>query len=172
MAPKKASTGKSAATDAASRGVTTHSQDQHRTASAGVAPLIREEMPPPPPLIRGGDLGGTEANNNGRNEAVEGGDGPSAPPRAPTSRPHAGSPSAPPFRRDGETSATHGTPTASRRSVPGLSGVHNRNDALAMVRSPSLQTRRSSRPGMRESTRFLSFCGCALMHRGPGPNRA
>ena len=58
MAPKKATTGKSAATDAASRGVTTLSQDQHRAAVAGVAPLIREGMPPPPSPSRGGYLGG------------------------------------------------------------------------------------------------------------------
>ena len=118
-----------------SRGVTTRSQDQHRTAAAGVAPPVREEMPPPLSPSRGGDSGCHEVGGHGRNGAVGGGDGPSAPPRAPTPRPRAGSPSAPPFRRDEETSATRGTPTASRRSVPGLPGVHNRNDTLAMVRS-------------------------------------
>ena len=135
MAPKKATMGKSAATDAASRGVATRSQDQYRAASAGVATPIREGMPPPLSPSRGGDLGGAEARDHDRNGAAEGGDGPSAPPRAPTPRPRAGSPSAPPFRRDGETSAARGTPSTSRHSVPGLPGVHNRNDALAMVRS-------------------------------------
>ena len=134
MAPKKATTARSAATDATSRGVTTRLQDQRRAETAGAAPPNREETPLPPPG-RGGGLGGTEAGNRNRNGAAEGGAGLNAPPRASTPRPRAGSPSAPPPRRDGEASAARDTPSTSRHSIPGLPGVHNRNDALAMVRS-------------------------------------
>ena len=102
MAPKKATTGKSAATDVAGRGVTTCSQDQRRAVMTDAALPNREDMPPPPPPpppSRGGDLGGAEAGNHGRNGVVEGAAGLSTPPRASTPRPHDGTLSSSPSAR-------------------------------------------------------------------------
>ena len=135
MPPKKATIGKSTVTDTSGRGVTTRSQDLRRAADADAAPLEREGMPPPPSSSHGNGLRGAEAGNHGLDGAVEGGvelGAPSMPP--PPSRPHAGLPAAcSPHPNGGADECC--TLSASRRSVSGLPGVHNRNDALAMVRS-------------------------------------
>ena len=134
MPPKKATTGKSTATDASGRGVLTRSQDLRRASDADATPLEREGAPPPLSSGRGDGLGGAEAGNHGPNGPVGDGVEPGAPlvppppqqPRSGTSVVHSPHP-----RGAGE----HSTPSASRRSASGLPGVHNRNDALAMLRS-------------------------------------
>ena len=134
MPPKKATTGKSTATDIPGGGVLTRSQDLRRAADADVTPLEREGASPPFSSGRVDGLGGAEAGNHDPNGPVGDGVEPGAPlmppppqqPRAGTSAAHSPHP-----RGAGE----HPTPSASRRSASGLPGVHNRNDALAMLRS-------------------------------------
>ena len=73
MPPKKATTGKSAATDASDKGVLTRSQDLRRAADADTALLEREGAPPPFSSGRGNGLGGAEVGNHGPNGPVEDG---------------------------------------------------------------------------------------------------
>ena len=64
MPPKKATTGKSTATDVSGGGVLTRSQDLRRAADADATPLEREGAPPPFSSGRGDGLGGAEAGNH------------------------------------------------------------------------------------------------------------
>ena len=83
MPPKKATTGKSAATDASGKGVLTRSQDLRRATDADETPLEREGAPPPLSFGRGNGLGGAEAGNHGPNGPVGDGVEPGAPPMPP-----------------------------------------------------------------------------------------
>ena len=112
----------------------TRSQDLRRAADADVTPLEREGASPPFSSGRVDGLGGAEAGNHDPNGPVGDGVEPGAPPMPPPpQQPRAGTSAAhsPHLRGAGE----HSTPSASRRSASGLPGVHNRNDALAMLRS-------------------------------------
>ena len=91
MPPKKATTGKSTATDVSGKGVLTRSQDLRRAADACETPLEREGAPPPLSSVRGNGLEGAEAGNHGPNGPVEDGVEPGAPPvPPPPQQPRAG----------------------------------------------------------------------------------
>ena len=113
MPLKKATTGKSTATDASGRGVLMRSQDLRRAVDADAAPLEREGISLPSSSGRGDGLGGAEAGNNGPNGAVEGGvelGAPLMPP--PPQRPHAGLHAARPSHPNGVDERS--TPSAGR----------------------------------------------------------
>lgn len=133
MASNRATTEKGASVSVPSRGMGSHSHDLHRAATVAAPPSPeREATPLPPPPHQEDGAGGVETNNRGHDAATGDGAGPSAPPASPVlQRPRDGSLLVPPSHRDGNRA----TPSTRRRSAPGLPGVYNRNDALAMVRS-------------------------------------
>ena len=133
MAPKKAPAGKGVAAFAPGKGVETRSQGRRQaTAAATPPPTERRAASLPSSPRRRGGMKGAETGNRGHGATPRGEERAHTPPASPLRRPtRAGSPPAHSSRQDDDRA----TPSSSRRSTPGLPGVYNCSDALAMVRS-------------------------------------